>query len=92
MSAFRELGAVMSAAARAHAAWELETSRTILGDPRRIALVLLLLVPILVFGPAVAAQVAEHAADAGVELPHFLGGRAPTARPSTRRRSSWRRS
>jgi hypothetical protein len=76
VSAFTQLGAIMSAAARAHAAWELETSRTILGDPRRIALVLLLLVPILVFGPAVAAQVAEHAADGGVELPHFLGGKS----------------
>jgi hypothetical protein len=65
----------MSAAARAHAEWELETSRRILGDPRRIVAVILLLVPILVFGPAMAAQVAGRAAAAGVDLPHVLGGK-----------------
>jgi len=75
VSAFRQVGTLMSAAARAHAAWELETSRRILGDPRRIVAVILLLVPILVFGPAMAAQVAGQAAAAGVDLPHVLGGK-----------------
>jgi uncharacterized membrane protein YfcA len=75
VSVFRQLGDMMTAAARAHAAWELETSRTILGDPRRVAILILLLIPILVFGPAVAAQVTEQAASAGVDLPDVLGGK-----------------
>jgi uncharacterized membrane protein YfcA len=65
----------MTAAARAHAAWELDTSRRILGDPKRVILLLLLIVPIFIFGPAVAAQVAEQAADAGEVLPDVLGGK-----------------
>jgi uncharacterized membrane protein YfcA len=75
MSFFRDWGAMMSAASRAHAAWEIETSRTILGDPRRIALLVALLVPILVFGPVVAAQVMDQAAAAGQSLPDVLGGK-----------------
>jgi uncharacterized membrane protein YfcA len=75
MSFFRDWGEMMLAASRAHAAWEIETSRTILGDPRRIALLIALLVPILVFGPVVAAQVMEQAAAAGQSLPDVLGGK-----------------
>ena len=65
----------MTLGAQAHAAWELETSRRILGDPKRIVILLLLLLPIFVFGPAVAAQVAEQAAAAGDTLPDVLGGK-----------------
>jgi len=72
---FESWGAFMTAAARSHAAWELDVSRRILGDPRRVVLLLLLLLPIFVFGPAVAAQVADHAAAAGDTLPDVLGGK-----------------
>jgi len=72
---FETWGAFMTAAARSHAAWELDISRRILGDPKRIVVLLLLLLPIFVFGPAVAAQVADHAASAGDMLPDVLGGK-----------------
>ena len=45
MSFFKNLGAFMMAATRAHADWELETSRRILGDPRRLVVLVLRLVP-----------------------------------------------
>jgi len=65
----------MTLAAQAHAAWELDTSRRILGDPKRILILLLFLLPIFIFGPAAAAQVAEQAAAAGDILPDILGGK-----------------
>jgi len=65
----------MTSAAQAHAAWELDISKRILGDPKRIVVLLLLLLPIFVFGPAVAGQVAEQAAAAGDTLPDVLGGK-----------------
>ena len=73
MTVLRQLSDVMSAAARAHAAWELETSRRILGDPRRVALLLVLILPILLWGPQVAAQAAGG--DLAESLPHFIGGK-----------------
>ncbi len=75
MRFFTAWGKFMTAAARSHAAWELDTSRRILGDPKRIVLLLLLLLPIFIFGPVVAAQVADHAAAAGHTLPDVLGGK-----------------
>ncbi len=75
MKFFKLWGEFMMSATRAHAEWELETSRRILGDPRRFALLILLLVPIFVFGPAVMAQVMEQAAAAGESLPDVLGGK-----------------
>ena len=75
MRFFEQWGRFMTSATQAHAAWELETSRRILGDPKRIVLLLLLLLPIFIFGPAVAAQVAEQAAAAGDTLPDVLGGK-----------------
>jgi uncharacterized membrane protein YfcA len=68
-------GEFMTVAARAHAAWELETSRRILGDPKRVLLLLLLVIPIFVFGPVVAAAVADQATAAGTVLPDVLGGK-----------------
>jgi uncharacterized membrane protein YfcA len=65
----------MMVASRAHADWELETSRRILGDPKRFAVLILLLIPIFVFGPAVAAQVMDQTAAAGSSLPDILGGK-----------------
>ncbi len=43
MSFFESWGKFMTAAARSHAAWELDISRRILGDPKRIIILLLLL-------------------------------------------------
>ena len=75
MSFFRSWGEFMTMATRAHAAWELDTSQRILGDPKRVIILLLLMIPIFAFGPAVAAQVAEQAAGAGIDLPDVLGGK-----------------
>ncbi|HSL16734.1 MAG TPA: sulfite exporter TauE/SafE family protein [Methylomirabilota bacterium] len=75
MSLFRHWGEFMTAATRAHAAWELDMSRRILGDPKRIAVLLLFILPIFIFGPAVAASVADQAAAAGDVLPDVLGGK-----------------
>ncbi|HSN55244.1 MAG TPA: sulfite exporter TauE/SafE family protein [Candidatus Sulfomarinibacteraceae bacterium] len=75
MSLFRHWGEFMTAATRAHAAWELDMSRRILGDPKRIAVLLLFILPIFIFGPAVAASVADQAAAAGDVLPDILGGK-----------------
>jgi len=75
VSIFKDWGAIMSAASRAHASWELETSRRILGDPKRFAVLALLLIPIFVFGPAVAAQIMDHGAAHGDILPDVLGGK-----------------
>ena len=65
----------MTLAAQAHAAWELDTSRRILGDPKRVLLLLLFLLPIFIFGPAAAAQIAEQTSAAGDILPDVLGGK-----------------
>jgi hypothetical protein len=72
---FKSWGKFMTAAACAHAEWELDTSRRILGDPRRLAVLALLLLPIFIFGPAAAAQLSEQAAAAGDTLPDILGGK-----------------
>jgi len=45
MGFFNEWGRFMMAGARAHAAWELEVSRVILGDKRRMLLLGLLTLP-----------------------------------------------
>ena len=75
MKIFETWGKFMTSAAQAHAEWELDTSRRILGDPKRVLILILLLLPIFIFGPAVAAQVAEQAAAAGDTLPDVLGGK-----------------
>ena len=72
---FKRLGEFMTVATRAHAAWELDTSRRILGDPKRMIIILLLVIPIFAFGPVVAAQMAEQAAEVGLDLPEVLGGK-----------------
>ena len=75
MRFFKAWGRFMTLGAQAHAAWELDTSRRILGDPKRVLILLLFLLPIFIFGPAVAGQVAEQAAAAGDILPDVLGGK-----------------
>ena len=54
--------------ARAHAAWEIQTSRRILGDRRRVAVLGLLILPVLIGAVALAAPLGET-------LPELLGGK-----------------
>jgi len=68
MGFFNEWGRFMMAGARAHAAWELEVSRVILGDKRRMLLLGLLTLPAILGGIAFAEEV-------GQALPQFLGGK-----------------
>ena len=75
MSFFKAFGEFMMIATRAHAEWELETSHRILHDPKRLLVLVLLVVPIFVFGPVVAAQMIDQAAAAGDVLPDVLGGK-----------------
>ena len=65
----------MMVATRAHAEWELETSNRIVHDPKRLLVLALLVVPIFVLGPAMAAQMIDQAAAAGDVLPDILGGK-----------------
>jgi uncharacterized membrane protein YfcA len=68
MGFFNEWGKFMMAGARAHARWELEVSRVIFRDKRRMALLALLTLPAILGGIAFADQV-------GQALPQFLGGK-----------------
>jgi uncharacterized membrane protein YfcA len=68
MGFFREWGRFMLAGARAHAQWEIEVSRTILGDKKRILLLILFTLPAILGSIAFADQV-------GGKLPLFLGGK-----------------
>jgi uncharacterized membrane protein YfcA len=68
MGFFNEWGKFMMAGARAHAKWELEVSRVIFRDKRRLVLLGLLTLPAILGGIAFADQVGEA-------LPHFLGGK-----------------
>jgi uncharacterized membrane protein YfcA len=68
MGFFNEWGKFMMAGARAHARWELEVSRVIFRDKRRMVLLGLLTLPAVLGGIAFADQV-------GQALPHFLGGK-----------------
>jgi uncharacterized membrane protein YfcA len=54
--------------AQAHARWELDVSRTILGDKKRMVILGLLTVPVIVGGIAFADQIGET-------LPQVLGGK-----------------
>ena len=75
MSFFRAWGEFMMVATRAHAQWELETSNRIIKDPKRWLVLIVLVVPIFVLGPAMAAQMIDQAAAAGDVLPDILGGK-----------------
>ncbi len=68
MGFFRQWGHFMMAAAQAHAKWELDVSRTILGDRKRLIILGLLLVPVMLGGVAFADQLGEA-------MPQFLGGK-----------------
>ena len=58
MNFFKQWGHFMMAGARAHASWEIEISRTILGDRKRLAILGLLTIPIILGGYAFADQIA----------------------------------
>jgi uncharacterized membrane protein YfcA len=59
MNFFKTWGHFMMAGARAHASWEIEMSRTILGDRKRLAILGLLTIPIILGGFAFADQIAS---------------------------------
>lgn len=69
MGFMRDWGRFMMLSSRAHAQWELEVARTILGDKRRILLLILLTLPAILGSVAFADQVGEA-------LPKFLGGKS----------------
>jgi len=68
MNFFKQLGNYMMLGARCQAQWELEMSNRILGDRRRLLVLLLLTVPAALIGIAFADQ-------AGDALPQLLGGK-----------------
>jgi len=68
MNFFKQLGSFMMMGARAHAKWELDVSRTILGDKKRLIILGLLTIPVILGGIAFADQI-------GGALPELLGGK-----------------
>ncbi len=68
MNFFRAWGKFMMMGAIAHARWEMDVSRTILGDRRRLILLGLLTIPIIWGGIAFAEEI-------GAALPELLGGK-----------------
>jgi uncharacterized protein len=69
MNFFKQWGHFMMMGTRAHAAWELEVSKTILGSKKRLAILGLFSIPILLGGYAFADQIA-------VALPNFIGDKS----------------
>jgi len=68
MGFFKEWGRFMMAATKAHARWEMDVSRTIMGDRKRLIILGILLVPCILGGIAFADQIGEA-------LPDVLGGK-----------------
>ncbi|SFQ94616.1 sulfite exporter TauE/SafE family protein [Desulfoscipio geothermicus] len=62
----RNLYAGLMQAARAHAQWEIETSRVIIGNRKKLLILLIMFLPVLI--PAIA--------HAGSTLPGFIGGKS----------------
>ena len=58
MNFFKQWGHFMMMGTRAHATWEIEISKTILGDKKRLAILGLLTIPIILGGYAFADQIA----------------------------------
>ena len=65
MKFFKQLGRFMMLGARYHAKWELDVSNRILGDRRRLFVLLLLMVPAVIGGIAFAD-----------DLPAMIGGKS----------------
>jgi uncharacterized membrane protein YfcA len=68
MKFFKEWGRFMMIGAKAHAKWEIDVSRTIWGDHKRMIVLGLLMIPVLLGGVAFADQI-------GGALPAVLGGK-----------------
>jgi len=68
MNFFKLFGQYMMAATRAHARWEIDVARTILGDRKRLIILGLLIIPIFAVGFAFAGPLGDAA-------PEFLGGK-----------------
>jgi uncharacterized membrane protein YfcA len=68
MRFFKEWGRFMMIGARAHAEWEINTSKTIFGDRKRMIILGLMTIPILLGGVVFADQI-------GGALPDVLGGK-----------------
>lgn len=68
MKFIKQWGSFMMMGARAHAKWELEISNTIIKDKKRMVILLLLVIPIIAGGVAIAS-------DIGSSIPDTLGGK-----------------
>jgi uncharacterized membrane protein YfcA len=68
MRFFKEWGQFMMIGTKVHAEWEINASRTILGDRKRMIILGLMTIPVLLGGIAFAEQI-------GVVLPDVLGGK-----------------
>lgn len=68
MKFFKQWGSFMMMGAKAHAKWELEVSNTIVKDKKRMIILILLIIPIIVGGVAIAN-------DFGSSIPEALGGK-----------------
>ena len=68
MNFFRQWGEFMMMGARALAKWEVDNSKTILGDRKRLIILGLLIVPVIIGGIAFAEPI-------GDVMPEFLGGK-----------------
>ena len=69
MKFFRDLYELLLLGSQAHARWELEMSTNIIKSKKRLALLLLMIMPILIGGIAIASG-------DGTQLPHVLGGKS----------------
>ena len=72
MTFFKNLGQFMMAGAAAHARWEIEMSRNIMRDKKRLIILALLTVPVILGGVAFADQIGAAMGD---HLPDVLGGK-----------------
>jgi uncharacterized membrane protein YfcA len=68
MNCLKRCGEFIAIGARAHARWELDVARTILGDRRRLIILWLLIIPIFIVGFAFASPIEEG-------MPEILGGK-----------------
>jgi uncharacterized membrane protein YfcA len=68
MNFFKQWGNFMMEGAKAHARWEIQMSATILGDRKRVLMLLMLLVPVILGGIVFAEQIAGG-------IPDILGGK-----------------
>jgi uncharacterized membrane protein YfcA len=68
MNFLKQFGRFIALGARAHARWEINVARTILGDRKRLIILWLLVIPIFVVGFVYAAPIGEA-------MPEILGGK-----------------